>query len=64
MTAILKKQVAGATRLPEHPLIEPRTDEQYWWERKGTFNPGVAEYRNQVILLYRAYDDFRISRLG
>jgi predicted GH43/DUF377 family glycosyl hydrolase len=30
----------------------------------GTFNPGVVEYKGQIIVLYRAYDRFRISRLG
>ena len=53
-----------AVRSPDHPVIVPRTDSLYWWESLGTFNPGVAEYKGQVVLLYRAYDKFRISRLG
>src|SRR3989344_5886977 len=59
-----KKVVPRAVRLPERPIIEPRLDDQHWWERNGTFNPGVTRYKGQVILLYRAYDMFRISRLG
>lgn len=59
-----KKVVPQAVRQPERPVIEPRTEATFWWERNGTFNPGVTEYHNQVVLLYRAYDDFRISRLG
>lgn len=58
------KKVPQAVRAPEHPLIEPRQDDVHWWERNGTFNPGVTEYNGQIVLLYRAYDDFRISRLG
>jgi predicted GH43/DUF377 family glycosyl hydrolase len=53
-----------ATRIPTYPIIQPRTSDQHWWERNGTFNPGVTEYQGKVVLLYRAYDDFRISRLG
>lgn len=53
-----------AIRSPERPVIEPRSENTFWWERNGTFNAGVTEYHNQVVLLYRAYDDFRISRLG
>ncbi len=53
-----------AQRSPERPILEPRKGEQFWWEVNGTFNPGATEYQGQVILLYRAYDLFRISRLG
>lgn len=53
-----------ARREPRYPVIKPRSNDAHWWERNGTFNPGVTEYKNQVILLYRAYDDFFISRLG
>lgn len=59
-----KRVVPQATRNPEHPVIEPRLENTFWWERNGTFNAGVTEYHDQVVLLYRAYDDFRISRLG
>ncbi|MDP3997825.1 MAG: glycosidase [bacterium] len=58
------KELPHAKRLPDQPIITPRTGDAYWWEKKGTFNPGVAEYNGQVVLLYRAYDEFRISRLG
>ncbi|MEX1997998.1 MAG: hypothetical protein WEA04_05005 [Candidatus Andersenbacteria bacterium] len=58
------RNIPLAVRSPAAPILEPRTGEQYWWERHGTFNPGVAEYQKNIILLYRAYDDFRISRLG
>lgn len=53
-----------AVRSPDRPLIVPRTESVYWWESLGTFNPGVSEYKGRVLLLYRAYDKFRISRLG
>lgn len=53
-----------AVRSPANPILEPRTDDAHWWERNGVFNPGVTEYKGQVMLLYRAYDTFRISRLG
>lgn len=59
-----KKDVPQAIRAPARPIIAPRSENAFWWERNGTFNPGVTEYHNQVVLLYRAYDDFRISRLG
>jgi len=57
-------QIHHAQRNPAHPIIIPRTSDQHWWERNGTFNPGVTEYQGKIVLLYRAYDDFRISRLG
>ncbi len=53
-----------AIRSPRNPIIVPRTDNLHWWERNGIFNAGVCEYHNQVLLIYRAYDDYRISRLG
>lgn len=53
-----------ARRDPARPIIEPRAGDRYWWEKNGTFNPGVAEYEGKIVLLYRAYDDFHISRLG
>lgn len=28
------------------------------------FNPGVAEYKDHIVLLYRAYDQLHMSRLG
>lgn len=64
MPGSYKKNIPPAARSPVKPLIEPRLEDQYWWERNGTFNPGVTEYKDHVLLLYRAYDDFRISRLG
>lgn len=59
-----RRELPKAERQPNHPIIEPRQGNQHWWERNGTFNPGVAEYNNRVVLLYRAYDMFRLSRLG
>ncbi|OGY37187.1 MAG: hypothetical protein A3E36_04230 [Candidatus Andersenbacteria bacterium RIFCSPHIGHO2_12_FULL_45_11b] len=53
-----------AIRLPRRPILIPRTDNLHWWERNGIFNAGVAEYQDQILLVYRAYDDYRISRLG
>lgn len=53
-----------ATRSPIEPVIAPRAGESYWWEKRGTFNPGVTMYNDKIVLLYRAYDEFRISRLG
>lgn len=58
------RELPMAQRMPESPVIAPRTDDVHWWERNGVFNPGVAEYKENVMLLYRAYDDFFISRLG
>lgn len=53
-----------AVRSPEEPIIIPRADNLHWWERNGIFNAGVAEYQDKIILIYRAYDDYRMSRLG
>ena len=61
---IRKVNLPPAIRNPVEPVIKPRLGKQYWWESLGTFNPGVTEYQGQVVLLYRAYDPFRISRLG
>lgn len=60
----IKKIVPMARREPAHPILEPRLDDAYWWERKGVFNPGVTEYKDQILLLYRAYDDSLKSRIG
>jgi predicted GH43/DUF377 family glycosyl hydrolase len=53
-----------ATRSPREPIIVPRTDDLHWWERNGIFNAGAAVYKDQIVLLYRAYDNYRLSRLG
>ncbi len=53
-----------AVRSPHEPIIIPRTDDKHWWERSGIFNAGVTTFKDQIVLIYRAYDDFRISRLG
>ncbi len=53
-----------ATRSPNEPIIIPRADNLHWWERNGIFNAGVAEYKDHIMLIYRAYDDYRMSRLG
>ncbi|MBI3250566.1 MAG: hypothetical protein HYZ61_01790 [Candidatus Andersenbacteria bacterium] len=58
------KEISRAKRMPEVPIIVPRDGDKYWWEKNGVFNPGVTEYKGNILLLYRAYDDFRISRLG
>lgn len=57
-------QLLRAVRSPNEPIIVPRTDNPHWWERNGIFNAGATEYKDQIILIYRAYDDDRISRLG
>lgn len=59
-----KRTLPQAKRSPEQPILTPRAGKEFWWEANGVFNPGVAEYNNQILLLYRAYDTFRISRLG
>jgi len=61
---MFKKDLPRAHRSPAHPILEPRQETKYWWEANGIFNAGVADYRGRVVLLYRAYDQFRISRLG
>ncbi|MDA1169523.1 MAG: hypothetical protein O3A36_04245 [bacterium] len=53
-----------ATRSPLEPIIIPRADNLHWWERNGIFNAGVTKYRDKIVLIYRAYDDYRMSRLG
>lgn len=42
-------------------VLEP-TD--LWWEAKGVFNPGIAEYSGKVYMLYRAVGRDNISRFG
>lgn len=44
-----------------NPIIAPTKN---WWETRATFNAGVAEYQNKIILLYRAVGNDGISRLG
>ncbi len=53
-----------ATRSPNSPILIPRMDNIHWWERNGIFNAGVTEYKGQIVLIYRAYDDYRLSRFG
>jgi predicted GH43/DUF377 family glycosyl hydrolase len=64
MKTPLLKILPRAVRVPNHPLLEPRTDQKFWWEAKGIFNAGVTEYKNHIMLLYRAYDLSHVSRLG
>ncbi len=59
-----KRILPLAQRSPEQPILSPRLDKEFWWESNGVFNPGVTEYKGKIVLLYRAYDAFRISRLG
>ncbi len=42
-------------------VLEP-TD--LWWEAKGVFNPGIAEYGDKIYMLYRALGKDNISRFG
>lgn len=58
------RTIPKAVRSPQEPIIVPRIENTYWWERNGIFNAGVTEYKGQIILIYRAYDDYRVSRLG
>jgi predicted GH43/DUF377 family glycosyl hydrolase len=44
-----------------NPIIAPTKN---WWETRATFNAGVAEYQNKIIILYRAIGNDGISRLG
>lgn len=53
-----------ATRAPRTPILVPRMDNIHWWERNGIFNAAVSEYNGKIMLLYRAYDDYRLSRIG
>ena len=57
-------KLEGATREPEKPIIQPRAGGKFWWEKNGTFNPGVTQYKDSIILAYRAYDTSYVSRLG
>lgn len=54
----------GAVRVPAEAILTPRQESKYWWEKNGVFNPGVAEYKQSTMLLYRAYDISYVSRLG
>ncbi len=47
--------------LSDTPVIAPRGD---GWESAGTFNPAVIERGGKVVMLYRAQDRQRTSRLG
>ncbi|MBI3273699.1 MAG: hypothetical protein HYZ69_01000 [Candidatus Colwellbacteria bacterium] len=53
-----------ASRVPDEPIIQPRQEGKYWWEKNGVFNPAAAEYGGFIFLLYRAYDTSYVSRLG
>lgn len=63
-TPVYRDDIGQAHRAPGSPILEARQGEKFWWEENGVFNPGVAEYNSKVLLLYRAYDQFRISRFG
>lgn len=59
-----KRTLPPAQRSPAEPILTSRTGNEFWWESNGVFNPGVTEYNGKILLLYRAYDTFRISRFG
>jgi len=67
--ATLGSVALGAERWPfgswhrasEAPILSPRGN---GWESAGTFNPAVVEYKEKLVMLYRAQDAAGTSRLG
>ncbi|HOX40956.1 MAG TPA: glycosidase [bacterium] len=50
------------TRLSDGPIISPRAGID--WEKNGVFNPGVCYDGKIVHMLYRAFGEDNVSRLG
>jgi len=54
---------AGAlSRFAANPIVEPI--KEHPWESKSVFNPGVINLEGKVYLIYRAWGEDNISRLG
>ncbi len=51
-------------RADNNPILKPRKTNK--WESEGVFNPGIAYYRGEVHMLYRAIGEFKnyISKCG
>lgn len=49
------------TRSPLNPILAATPQ---WWEARAVFNPGVAQYRDRIAIVYRAIGLDGISRFG
>ncbi len=49
-------------RYPHNPILARRIGVD--WEVGGVFNPAVARYHDKYMMIYRAYGQDKISRLG
>lgn len=49
-------------RFPGNPLLSPIKDNP--WESKYVLNPAAVRIKDKVYLLYRAYGDDEVSRIG
>jgi predicted GH43/DUF377 family glycosyl hydrolase len=49
------------TPSPENPVLRPRGD---GWESANVYNPAAVVVDGQVVLLYRAHAEDRVSRIG
>lgn len=49
-----------AARLSSQPLLGPQSE----WTSLSLFNPAAVRYRDKVVLLFRAQDARRVSRIG
>lgn len=52
------------TRHPQNPILKP--DPDLLWEREGVFNPGVIQFGDEIVMLYRAVGerDLYVSHFG
>ena len=49
-------------RFPGNPILSPIEDHP--WESKFVFNPGILRIGDKIYILYRAFGDDEISRIG
>lgn len=48
-------------RFSKNPILKPGSN---WWETQAVYNPGVAIYKDKILLLYRAQGPEWVSRFG
>jgi beta-1,2-mannosidase len=61
LAASWKLPFAAWHRVSQNPILSPQGD---GWESAGTFNPALVIHDGKYVMLYRAQDRHRTSRLG
>jgi predicted GH43/DUF377 family glycosyl hydrolase len=50
------------TRYPDNPILKPI--KEHYWESRYVLNAAAVRIKNQIYILYRAFGDDEVSRIG